>query len=300
MVAGGEDLVLGLARADRRVAAVAGPDGGLVGEGVEAGGDRLDLLLEQLVRAGVAGAAGEERVAHEGVRAVNEGNARGRVAGNRDNVEAESAHLHRVAVGDGLVELALGDPGLERIADEAAAVALLEHDDAGGVVAVRVRQQDGGGLDAGELDGVDALLDLVGGVDESRLAGGLVDHDVDVVAESGGAGPHDAEIAIDQLLHGVLPGVEVGAKGTGRRRSAGPGNRVSSLKGVGNPCLNRPVDVLQQFVAASSLSDTAGKIPHFGHPAGVSVVGLAPDDFNVVRLVRVSPKRHCAHLKHLS
>ena len=60
-----------------------------------------------------------------------------------------------------------------------------------------------------------------GAVDEGGHAGGLVDHDVDVVAESGGSRPHDAEIAIDQLLHGVIPLSSVSRQGYARAGLSG-------------------------------------------------------------------------------
>ena len=112
MLLRGEDGVLGLALADGGRGAVAGVDDGLVGQVVEMGDDRGDLLLEELVRLRAAWATGEEGVADEGVLPVDVGGAARGMPGDADRAEGQAADVDLFAVGDGLVVLAVAEPRL--------------------------------------------------------------------------------------------------------------------------------------------------------------------------------------------
>jgi hypothetical protein len=105
---------------------------------------------------------------------------------------------------NGDIELAVFEPGLAGVGIDAAAVALLELVDAGGVVAVGVREEDLRGAHAGGFSGFDALS-LGRRVHECGLIRAGVNDDVDVIAEAGRPGHDDRQVVIGDAFHVSTP-----------------------------------------------------------------------------------------------
>ena len=203
MRARGEDGVLLSGLLDGGVVAVAGEDESIAGERVQPLGDGGDVLLQPLGAVGVAGAAGEPRGAGDEVTVDQEAAASGCVPRRVDHQQAQPAHRHAVAVGQGAVDLLRGQHHLRRVAEDGGVRGPLHQVVLRPVVRVGVREEDGDDPQAaGRLQRLGALD---GHIHDDRLRSVAVGDDVGVIGV-GSQRPHlgQSQGTVLENLHGRL------------------------------------------------------------------------------------------------